>query len=187
MKKRIITISGLPGTGKSSTANGVAKALSYKRFSSGDFMRQLGLERGLTIDQMQHLAEKDNSIDAAIDAKIRETGEQTDLVMDSRIAFYWLPESFKVLLKLDPRIAAKRTFMQMQQQGRLNQDGNTEEEIYTHLVRRIESEKMRYKTLYNIDYPTESAFDLVIDTNEHNLEQVIQLILQKYNEWLATN
>jgi len=37
MKKHIITITGLPGSGKSSTADEVARTLNYTRFSGGDF------------------------------------------------------------------------------------------------------------------------------------------------------
>ena len=35
-KSTIITITGLPGSGKSSTAKRVAEILAYKHFSSGD-------------------------------------------------------------------------------------------------------------------------------------------------------
>ena len=185
MHRHIITISGGPGSGKSSTANRVSEQLGYRRFSSGDFMRQIGLERGLTIDEMQTQAERDHSIDHAIDAAIRKTGEQEEIVIDSRIAFHWLPESFKVLLTLDPHIAAERTFKQIQEQGRMNQNGDSIEEIHKHLLARIESEKKRYKSLYDIDYPTVSDFDLVIDTATHSLDQVVDLIVEEYRKKTA--
>ncbi|MDB5224460.1 MAG: putative cytidylate kinase [Candidatus Adlerbacteria bacterium] len=186
MQKRIITLSGLPGTGKSSTARGVADALHYTRFSSGDFMRQLGTDRGMTIDQMQLAAEADPSIDEAIDSALRAKNEESDLVIDSRIAFHWLPESFKVLLTLDPKVAAHRTYKQIHQSNeRLNQEAADEAEIYKNILRRIESEKLRYKKLYNIDYPTPSDFDLVIDTENHPLSEVIAMVLEAYSAWLS--
>lgn len=184
-KRAIITVSGGPGSGKSSTADLVAHALNYTRYSSGDFMRGLALERGVSLDELQKHAEDDPSIDNDIDAAIRKSAEHNDIVIDSRIAFHWIPKSFKVLLTLDPHTSAKRTFAHMQEGGRSNQAGTTEEEVYLHLIMRIESEKKRYKALYNLDYPTLSDFDLVIDTATHPLEEVVQLILDKYKEWSA--
>ena len=52
MKKDIITICGGLGSGKSSTARGVAKELGFEHFSSGDFFRQVGLELGLSINDL---------------------------------------------------------------------------------------------------------------------------------------
>ena len=43
-KKEIITINGSLGSGKSSTADLVAKELGFMRFSSGDFMRKINHE-----------------------------------------------------------------------------------------------------------------------------------------------
>ncbi len=143
-------------------------------------MRQIGLERGLTIDEMQREAESSNAIDHAIDAAIQQIGTQEEVVIDSRLAFHWLPESFKVLLTLDPHIAAERTLAQIQTQGRMNQGEGTLEDIYQHLVYRIDSEKKRYKALYDIDYPTLSDFDLVIDTAKHSLDEVVQKIVEAY-------
>ncbi|PIW96975.1 hypothetical protein COZ82_02065, partial [Candidatus Kaiserbacteria bacterium CG_4_8_14_3_um_filter_38_9] len=39
-RKHIITISGRPGSGKSTTADKVAELLGYTRHSSGDMVRQ---------------------------------------------------------------------------------------------------------------------------------------------------
>ena len=40
-KKHIITLSGRPGSGKSSTADKVAELLGYTRFSSGNMVREV--------------------------------------------------------------------------------------------------------------------------------------------------
>jgi cytidylate kinase len=182
-KKRIITICGLPGSGKSSTANRLAELLAYRRFSSGDFMRQIGIKRGLSIDQMQKQAESDKTIDEAIDEEIRQMGQQEDLVMDSRIAYHWIPESFKVFLKIDPKVAATRTHDHLLHEGRLGQQEASEDEIYQNLLARIESEKKRYASLYNINYLDETQYDLVVNTGEHTLDQVVQLVSEGYQAW----
>ncbi|MEZ4103369.1 MAG: nucleoside monophosphate kinase [Candidatus Paceibacterota bacterium] len=45
MKKQIITIAGKPGSGKSTTAKRLSGELNYAHFSSGDFFRQVGLDK----------------------------------------------------------------------------------------------------------------------------------------------
>src|SRR5579859_5169018 len=161
MRKHIITLCGLPGSGKSSTADKVAQALGYERFSGGDFMREVGRRRGLSIDQTNVAAIEEPSFDQEVDDAIRSAGERENLVIDSRTAFYFIPGSFKVFLKLDPRIAAERTFEQIKNEGRIAQDGGSLEEVYRKLLVRIHNERTRYKTKYGFDYLNETQFDLV--------------------------
>ena len=88
--------SGSLGGGKSSTANLVAKRLNFRRFSSGDFMRNIALEMGISINEVNLKAQTNKSIDEKIDEQVRKAGELEKIVIDSRLAFHWIPESFKV-------------------------------------------------------------------------------------------
>src|SRR3989344_6087784 len=110
MQKHIITICGLPGSGKSSTAIGVAAALGYKHFSSGDLFRAMAKERNITVEEINKRAELEQEIDHAVDERLRQMADDDQLVIDSRMAFHWMPMSFKVFLKINPHIAAERTF-----------------------------------------------------------------------------
>src|SRR3989344_7224478 len=179
MRKRLITLSGLPGSGKSSTADRVAELLHYRRFSSGDFMRAIASKHNVTVDEVNRLAEDDAEIDHEVDDMVRKTGERDDIVIDSRLAFYWLPQSFKVFLKIDPKIAAERTFKAIKEVGRVRQEAESVEEVYEKLVERVESERKRYRALYDVDYTEVSEFDLVIDTAQYSLEEVARRIVEK--------
>jgi len=107
-KKQIITINGFPGSGKSSTADLVAKELNFKHLSSGDFMRNLALKSNISLNELSLRAESDPEIDKSIDDEVRKVKEMDKVVIDSRLAFYWIPESFKVYLDLPPEIAKNR-------------------------------------------------------------------------------
>ncbi len=184
MKRQIITIVGNLGSGKSSTSKKVAGALGYKHYSAGDFMRRMAKERDMSLDELVTLAKKDATIDSTIDGYIRDTAKKEDhFVMDSRIAFHWIPNSFKVFLTLDPHIAAERIYKQITEEGRVSENASSAEEVYQKLVVRFEAEKHRYQNYYNIDSTNLSQFDLVIDTSKHNLEEVVTLVLEAYNEW----
>ena len=183
-KKRIITITGLPGSGKSSTADGVARNLDYRRFSSGDFWRQIAQEKGLSVEELNKEAESDPSIDTLVDDAVRRAGEEEDLVIDSRLAFHWIPDSFKVFLKIDTKTAAEHAFAHMQESGRVSQSATSVEEAYEKALMRIESEAKRYQGLYGVSYLEESNYDLVVDSTRSDLEEVIRIVTEKYREWI---
>jgi cytidylate kinase len=187
MKKEIITINGFPGSGKSSTADGVAKALGFKRFSSGDFMRKIALDHGITLNELSVRAETDRSIDTMIDDEVRSAGEMSGIVIDSRLAFHWIPGSFKVYLDLPAEIAKGRILANLKDNvlRQQSEHASTAEEVYEKITERLASEKKRYLELYNIDHTDKNNFDLVIDTDKNNLEQVIEQIVRGYKEWIA--
>ena len=187
MKKEIITIAGVPGSGKSSTANAIAKELGFKHFSSGDFMREIAKKRGISLNELSAQAEKDKGlIDNEIDKEVRKKGEESKLIIDSRLAFHWIPESFKVFLELPLELSKDRILsnLRVNQLRRESEDGKTAEEIYEKLNIRLRSEKKRYQELYNIDYTNKINFDLVLDTKQNNLPEVVSTIIQEYKKWL---
>lgn len=185
-KKRIITISGPPGSGKSSTAKGVAQQLGFKHFSSGDLFRALAKEHGLDTLQANLSAEEDAKFDRLVDGRLQEIGRTEDqLVLDSRTAWHWMPESFKVFLHLDLEVAAQRILNEMDDQRLANEHIHRDPVEYaTVLQRRLESEARRYKAKYDINPYNESNYDLVIDSGKNSLEQVIEIIIQSYRSWL---
>jgi cytidylate kinase len=145
-------------------------------------MRSMAAKRGVSIDELQQIARQDPTVDRDIDQAVRDAGKKERLVIDSRTAFHWIPDSFKIFLKLDPHIAAERTFAQIQSEGRKGQTALSVEEVYEKLLLRIESECERYKEKYGIDYRDESNFDLVVDTAKHSLDEVVSIIVEAYNK-----
>lgn len=185
MKRHIITISGVPGSGKSSTAKGIALKLGYEHFSSGDLFRKIAAERGISIEEINFTAEKQKEIDLETDEFIRNIGSARDkFVMDSRTAFHWIPDSFKIFLYLDPRIAAERVFAHIAKEGRVSQISSSVEETYGKTIQRLESERKRYMDLYGIDFTDKENFDLYLDTSLNTLEEVIDMVISAYDAWL---
>ena len=187
MKKEIITITGTLGSGKSSAAKLVAKELGFEHFSSGDFMRKIALESGMSLNELNLKAENSIEIDKRIDDEVKRVGKMNKVVIDSRLAFHWIPQSFKVYLDLPPRIAQGRILNNLKQNAlrRQSEDSSTSKEIYKKIVARLESEKKRYKELYNIDHTDKNNYDLIIDTNKNNLNEVVDIIVSEYKKWIA--
>lgn len=185
-KKTIITINGWLGSGKSTTAKRIAGSLGYQHFSSGDFFRQVGLDLGLTVTELNIRAETDPQIDVMTDDKLRAMRDAKDVVIDSRTAYHWIPESFKVYLTLPREIAKERIIRSLaeDEMRKKSEKSGTPEEVYANMVKRFESEQKRYWDLYQINNTDLQNYDLVIDTHANNIEQTTEKILTEYEKWL---
>ncbi len=188
-KKHIITISGKPGSGKSSTADKVAELLSYTRYSSGDIVRNLLAREHITLAEYNERAAEDHSFDEKIDQMLRDLRNKNDVVIDSRLGFYWIPESFKVYLDLDIQVATVRIFKDARGNNMRTKGGEfaTSLDLVAKQVKdRMETEQSRFKSLYGIDPYNPSHFDLVIDTSRHSPQTVALTVFDTYRRWLKT-
>ncbi len=186
VKKHIITLTGKPGTGKSSTRRGLSERLHYESYSSGDFMRQLASERGVDITTSAIMSEQDRTLDDIVDTRQREYGETKDyFVMDGRMGWYVIPQSFKVYLKTDLEIAARRVYEGERDNERQATEliAETFEEYLEDMKRRLESEERRYVRYYEVDPFDESNYDLVIDTGALSPSQVVDRIIEGFTAW----
>jgi CMP/dCMP kinase len=184
MKKEVITIAGSPGSGKSSTAKAVASALGFQHFSSGDLFRQIAAERGESIEAMNISAEVQRDIDIKVDALLQDMYRREEkLAIDSRMAWHWMPASFKVFLVLDPDTAARRIFDHLQEEGRRSEDARSVEEVRNSIDRRFASEQKRYAGLYGVNPTDPLNFDIVINTRHNDLKTVTAMVLAAYRAW----
>ncbi len=187
-KKHIITIAGRPGSGKSTTAKATATELGYQRFSSGDLFRALGNEQGLDVLQTNLAGEKGNTkVDHLVDQRLRDMGTSEDnLVIDSRLAWHWIPTSFKVYLDLDLLTAAER-ILKTTDPVRLQAEHvpDDPQDYAAALQQRLDSETRRYQKLYDANPHDENNYDLIVDTKTNDPQQVVALILREFQNWLS--
>jgi cytidylate kinase len=188
-KKHIITIAGKLGSGKSSTAKRVAEILGYQHFSTGDFFRAIAEKRGVSTVELNKIAETDLSVDKEADDKNKEIRKMGSIILDSRLGFYFIPESFKVFLELDSVVASQRILndkkSNLNRQNETSGAFDTAENILSSISERMLLEKNRYKELYGInDNTSHDNFDLVIDTEKISVEDVSRKIIEEYNNWL---
>ena len=184
MKKDIITIAGSPGSGKSSTAKAVAAALKFRHFSSGDHFRQLAAARGESIEAMNISAEVQRNIDLEVDNLLQRMDRtERRIVIDSRMAWRWMPLSFKVFLVLDPQTAAARIFEHLQKEGRIGEDARSVEEVRESIDRRSASEQKRYAALYGVAMTDPLNYDIVVNTQHNDLPTVTGIVRAAFAAW----
>ena len=191
MKPHVITIAGALGSGKSSTANGVAHALGYRRFSAGDLQRATATSLGLTYDKFQQLALADPAYDRKTDDTLIAAGKEDGVVIDSRLGYHFIPDSFKVFLTLTPEIAATRILKDSKtnpNRQRETAGGITNAATIAAGIReRFAIERERYQIHYGItDYYDPKYFNIIIDTAKFPLDEVIQKVVTEYKKWSAS-
>lgn len=173
----IITLSGMPGSGKSTVARALIERLGYKHYSTGEAQRLIARRHGLTTLELNRLADTDPQIDREIDGVLKERFQTPDApyVIDSRLAFFFIPHSFKVKLTLPPAIAGARIF------GKMRPGDSaylTPAEAIESLRQRRLSEVARFKRVYGIDIDDDAPFDLVIDTGDKTPAEICDLIIR---------
>jgi len=177
-----ITISGKPGSGKSAVAKQVAEEIGLNHLSSGQFQRDLAKEMKITILELAKKAESDPEIDKKTDNWVEAIGEADEnFIMDSRLAFNFIPDSLKIFLDVSDDEAARRIFHAKRPEEKEN---TTQGETYENIKKRQEAEMTRYKEYYNLDYTNPDNYDLVIDTTDitlhHVVKKVIEFIKERY-------
>ena len=187
MKKHIITISGSLGSGKSSTARKISERLNYKHYSAGEVMRQLGKEQGIDDIRAFNLSiENKQDFDFQVDERTKLIGEtEENVVFDGHMVGHFIPNSFKVFLSLDEVKAAERILAGMTPERRDSEHVSDSPAEYALLLReRKDSNVRRYRDLYQVNPYLPELYDLVIDTDNYSLEEVVEMILDAYDDWL---
>jgi cytidylate kinase len=181
MKSKIISLTGDLGSGKSTVSDILCAQLQYNYIYTGKIQRKIAERYNMTTTELNQYAETHPEIDAEIDATFKSLNNSENLVVDSRLAWFFVPSSFKVFLRTDLHVSAKRIAKDKQ---RLNESYESKEEAMKHILARKSSENKRYLELYGADCGDVNSFDLVVDTSFISPQKVAKTIIEAYEKWL---
>ena len=169
-----ITITGSLYSGKSCAAKAISEALDYTYFSVGELQRKLAVEKGMSITEYNKYMQ-DNNLDSGVDDNTIKIGrEMENFIFDARLAWYFIPDSFKIYLKVENDVAVERA---MKSERGNSERYTSKQEAMEGIIERRRLEVTRFKDIYNIDIERDSNYDLIIDTSHITMEDVIQKIL----------
>jgi cytidylate kinase len=170
----IITLSGQPGSGKTSVAREIAEKCGFVIISAGEQFRKLAVERGLSLEEFGSLAETDKTIDLAIDQRQKELSTKyPDTLVEGRLAGWTIDAELKIWLKTPLRVRAERI---------AKREDIPVHRAYDETEARQKCEIVRYKNFYDIDLTDLSCYDLVIDTNKWDAKGVANIIFRAMEE-----
>lgn len=182
-KKHIISLAGDLASGKGETSKVLMQKLGYGIYRNGEYFRKLAKEMNMSVTEFNIYVEKHPEIDRKIENSAAEYAKHNDnFIIDARLGWYAVPESFKVYLKVDIDVAAKRAFKDLDRKD--TENFNSLEEQKQDMIKRFELENKRYYELYNVRKEDMSNYDFVIDTTNILPEEVADKIIKEYRKWL---
>lgn len=179
--KKNISISGTLGSGKSTIAKLIMKDYNYELISAGNIMRKLALEKGMSINSFVEYIKDKSYYDNIIDDEIKKMGnENTNIIFDSRIGWYLVPESLKIFLYSNEEVSAKRIH---NDSSRVNETFASVDEAKVKIRERFINTISRLNELYNIDILNSNNYDLYIDTSYLTIEEVYEQVNSAIREY----
>ncbi len=142
--------------------------------SSWNIMRDWAQELWLSIYEFEDkIAKEDDNFDLNLDNKVREFWVHNDnFIFESRLARYFIPDSFKIFMKCENGERYKRI---------QNREQITMDEVLSKTKKREDELVERYSKIYpSITFPPlEEEFDLVVDVTNISPEEIVEIIMSK--------
>lgn len=176
-----ITITGDLGSGKSVVSKLLQEKLGFEVYSTGKVQREIAARYGMTTLELNQYAHTHPEIDEEIDSTFASLNHRPEgLIVDSRLAWHFMPQSFKVYLRVPIEVAATRI---MGDSTRKGERYATAAQAIADITARKRSENERFLAKYNADCSNMANFDYVADTADKNPEAVAAGILQAFHQW----
>ncbi|MFA6462129.1 MAG: (d)CMP kinase [Candidatus Woesearchaeota archaeon] len=184
----ILTISGNPGSGKSTVAKILVEKLGWERIYVGGIRRELAKQKGMTLEEFNlyaktHFKEADEEVDTQAVTQARELDKQgKDVIVEGRVHFHLLPESLKIYIHVSEGEGARRVWKDLQDKeaSATRDEGNLNSltEVKKSIIERDEEDAQRYIKYYGVDHRDLSQFDLVVDSTTIPAKKVAEKIIQ---------
>jgi cytidylate kinase len=167
----IVTISGPPGSGKTTVGRLVAKALGCGFRSTGEAFRAIAAERNISLAELGRQAENDHTIDLELDRRV--VSSLTDpLVLEGRLSGYmcvrYKVKAFKVWVSAPVEVRASRI---------AEREGKDPRKVVREMLVREESERKRYREIYKIDFNDVSIYDMVVDSRTDSAQKIAEAVV----------
>ena len=200
IKNKIITISGEPRSGKSTVVKKIVEkyqSLGYRVHvvETGAIFRKKSEEayfkmypdrtnvNQADIQSDEAFAEFRAQIDTFIDEHIAELGKEINseerpndvYIIDSRLAWHNIPDSYAIRLTVAEQIAGERALLD-KSKGSQDSYDNVQDATEKTRQRKL-GEIKRYKERYGVDLTDPNNYDLIVDTSYSNTAELADIII----------
>lgn len=182
----LMTITGKLGSGKSTVCDIIQAKYGFDKFSTGLVQRKYAENHGLsTLDLNKNMDEAAPTLDNDIDSRVARMSRERKgdkLIFDSRMAWHFAEDTFKIFLTVDPQEAGRRVFYNRVSNVECYTD---EVDACEKLLERSEVERQRFIKIYGVDYFDYNNYNVVVDTTSRAPEEVVAIIMENYELYKA--
>lgn len=179
----LITITGKPCSGKSTIGKILEEKYGYRRIGVGDMFKAEAKKRGMSAEEFNAYCLTDPAYDYFIDNETARLGGELSgqkVIFDSRLAWHFVPHSFKVFVEVSDDEMARRLATSDRTGKEKIEDV---QQARAHLINRFNLENQRYQKIYGIDNLTHSNYDFVVDSTNKTAEEIADEIYKKCEEY----
>lgn len=165
------------GSGKSTICKIISEQKGYEIYSTGKIQRQVALQKGVTTLELNKMMTDHPELDSIIDnetVKISQENKDKTIIFDSRMAWFFVKDSYKIYLTVDPFVSAQRVVKA--DRGDVEGYSNVME-AKLKLMERAQTEHERFIRVYNADYWNYCNYDLVLDATWHDPDTLASIIM----------
>ena len=167
----LITVSGPPGSGKSTNAAGLADRLGVDHVSGGDIFREMAAERDMSPVEFNEFAEEDPTFDRKLDRRLREIATTRDeLVLESRLAGWLAADHADFRFWFDAPLSVRAERI-------AEREGKPVDRAEAETKRREDSERKRYGEFYDIDIDDLSIYDAAYNTARWSPDRFLDVLV----------
>lgn len=175
-----ISLAGDLGSGKSTVAKILVEQLGMEYYSTGSICRAVAARHGMTVVEMNQYMETHPELDKEIDDGLCALSDvDKPLLIDSRMAWHFVRDTFKVYLSTELAVSAARIFGA----DRSEEKFATVEETEQKIRERRDSEKKRYMEFYGVNNKDLANYHLVLDTTYATPGQVADYLIDSFRVW----
>lgn len=175
-----ISLAGDLGSGKSTVSRILVETLGLTYYSTGTVVRAMASEHGMTVVEFNEYMEKHPELDKEIDDRlIALSDDPRALIIDSRMAFHFVRDTFRIYFSTELETSAARILGD----HRAEESFGTIEETAANIKRRKASERKRYSDFYGVDCKDLSKYSLVIDTTYATPSDVADAVTREFGKW----
>jgi len=169
----LVTVSGPPGSGTTTAATEVAKALGLELVPGGQVFRAMAVEHGLSLGEFGVYAAAQPAVDIELDRRLAQRAGAGQVVIESRLAG-WIAhneglDSLRVWIDCDDDLRAARVAAR---------EDKPVEQALTENAEREKIERDRYFALYGFDSTDLLIYDLVLDSGALAAREIADRIVQ---------
>jgi len=163
-----ITISGPPGSGKSTLSKILSVKLGLELVSMGDVFRKCAHDRCMSLDEFGQIAKCNEKIDREIDEMQKKIANEKDnILIEGRLSGFLVDADLKIWLKAPLEVRAERI---------AKRENKSLPKAMEETSEREECERERYLKYYDLDIKDLSIYDIVIDSSKWSAQEINEIV-----------